>query len=76
MFSDDIILMMRLLVANEQAVPLAQMTVSPQQPAFCRTLGGIVVHTVSVIMNKVSVDLLLPFVNMLNNPAVLKVKVL
>ena len=75
-FSNDIRNMMRLLLANQQAVPLAQMTVSPQQSAFCRTLGGIVVHTVSVIMSKVDVNLLLPFVNMLKNPASLKVQVL
>lgn len=63
----------QLLLANRQGGILDQMTVSPQQPSQCRSLSSIVVHTAAVILCRQRVDILQPFVNMFNNPAVLAV---
>ena len=52
---------------------LAQMSVDPRQPLQHRTLGAIVVHTATVFLCRQKVDILQPFVNMLNKPAVLVV---
>ena len=68
------VLIMRLLLSNQQGGPLAQMAVSPDQSALCRTLTDIVVHTVSVIMSKTNVDLLAPFEKLLTKPTDLKVR--
>ena len=65
--------MARLLVANEQGGTLAQLGVDPRQPLQHGTLGAIVVHTAAVFLCRQKVDILQPFVNMLNNPAVLVV---
>ena len=67
--------MARSLVANEQGGPLAQLTISPRQPLQHRTLGAIVVHTAAVLFCRQRVEILQPFVNMLNNPAALVVSV-
>ena len=58
-----------MLVANEQGGTLAQLGVYPRQPLQHRTLGAIVVHTAAVFLCQQKVDILQPFVNMLNNPA-------
>lgn len=63
----------RLLLTNQQGGPLGQMTVSPELPAECKTLGAVVVHTIAVINCNSRQDILLPFVNMLTNPAALMV---
>lgn len=63
----------RLLITNRHASLLAQMTVSLQQPPECKPLGAIVVHTASVILFKQKLDILMPFVNIFNNPAALDV---
>ena len=65
--------MARSLVANEQGGPLAQLGVAPQQPLQNRILGAIVVHTATVFFCRQRVEILQPFVNMLNNPAALVV---
>ena len=67
-FSDDMRHMIRLLLSNQQGGSLAQMIVSPDQPALCRILGSVVVHTVAVILSvsKASIELLSPFGNILN----------
>ena len=65
--------MAKLLVANEQGGTLAQLIVDPMQPLQHRTLGAIVVHTAAVFFCRQRVDILQPFVNMLNNPAALVV---
>ena len=65
--------MARLLVANEQGGPLAQLVVDPMQPLQHRTLGGIMVHTAAVFFCQQRIDILQPFLNMLNNPAALVV---
>ena len=74
--SPDMRHMVRLLLSNKQGGQLAEMAVSPNQPALCRTLEGIVVHTVSVVLNKAAVDLLQPFLNILSDPIALEVNVL
>ena len=64
----------RALLANQQGGRvLEQMSVSPQQPLQCRTILGVVVHATTVFFNKQAVGVLLPFVNILNNPAALNV---
>ena len=65
--------MARSLIANEQGGTLAQLAVDPRQPLQHRTLGAIVVHTAAVFLCRQKVTILQPFVNMLNNPAVLVV---
>ena len=65
--------MARSLVTNEQGGPLAQLGIAPRQPLQHRTLGAIVVHTAAVFLCRQRVDILQPFVNMLNNPAALVV---
>jgi len=65
--------MARSLVANEQGGSLAQLGVAPQQSLQNRILGAIVVHTAAVFFCRQRVEILQPFVNMLNNPAALVV---
>ena len=65
--------MARLLVANEQGGPLAQLVVGPTQPPKYQTLGAIIVHTAAVFLCRQRVGILQPFVNMLKNPATLAV---
>ena len=71
--SHDVMYVMRLLLENQQGQALAQMTVSPNQSSLCQMLSGIVIHTVSVVLNRTRVNLLLPFMNILNNPSALVV---
>ena len=71
--SHDLMYLSRLLLSNQQDGPLAQLTVSPDQPPLCRTLSGIVIHCVSVMLSRTSVNLLQPFLYMLNNPSALEV---
>ena len=74
LFSDELRLTARALLANQQGGSvLEQMFVSPQQPLQYRTILGVVVHAAAVFFGRQKVDILLPFVNMLNNPALLKV---
>lgn len=63
----------RLLLTNKQGGPLAQMTISPTLLSECKTLGSIVIHTASVVSSKSTCQVLLPFFNMLTNPAALTV---
>ncbi len=63
----------RALLANQHGGPLAQLAISPRQPPLQRTLGAIVVHTAIIFQSRQGVELLEPFVKMLNNPAALMV---
>lgn len=63
----------RLLLTNKQGGTLAQMCITPDLPAMCKTLGSIVVHTVAVLDSNSRHHSLLPFVNMMTNPAQLAV---
>ena len=67
---------LRLLLANQQGGTLAQMVVSPHQAhaALHRSLTGLVVYTVAVLLSRANTKLLLPFLNMLTNPTVLEVR--
>jgi len=69
--SKELQLMARSLVANEQGGPLAQLRIAPQRSLQHRTLGAIVVHTAAVLLCQQGVQILQPFLNMLNNPAAL-----
>ena len=65
--------MARALVANAQGGTMAQLCVAPSQPLQCRTLAALVVHAAAVFFSKPGNQMLLPFINMLINPAVLVV---
>lgn len=74
LFSAELRLTARALLANEQGGRiLKQMLVSPQQPLQYRTILGIVVHAVTVFFGRQKLDILLPFMSILNNPALLNV---
>lgn len=63
----------RLLLINQQGGPLAQLHITPELPAMCKTVGAIVIHTVSVLESCSKEPILLPFLNMITNPAALSV---
>ena len=66
--------MARALLANQQGGRvLEQMSVSPRQPLQYRTILGIVVHAAAVFFGRQKLHILLPFLNILNNPAALNV---
>ena len=71
--SHDLMHLSRLLLSNQQGGTLAQLAVFLDQPPLCRTLSKIVIHSVSVILSRTGVDLLQPFLYMLNNPTALEV---
>ena len=74
LLSNELRFMARALLANQQGGGiLEQMVVSPQQPLHCKIILGVVVHAAAVFSGRQKVDILLPFVNMLNNPAALNV---
>jgi hypothetical protein len=66
----------RALLANQQGGRvLEQMVASPHQRLKHKLLTGVVVHSATVFISKQKStdDILLPFINILNNPAALKV---
>ncbi len=74
LLSNELRFTARALLANQQGGRiLEQMSVSPRQPLQYRTILGVVVHAAAVFFGRQKVDILLPFVNMLNNPALLNV---
>ena len=72
-FSPSMVRIARLFLANEQGGPLAQLRNSPELSPECKVMGALVVHANSVFSCKATLDILLPFVNMMNNPAALAV---
>ena len=64
----------RLLLTNKQGGTLAQMCISPDLPSENKTLATIVVHAVSIFTSTSKQRILLPFVNMLSDPAALSVR--
>lgn len=72
-FSPAMLQAARLLLTNTQGGPLAQMRITPEVPAEFKSLGALVVHTVAVMNSCAKLHILLPFVNMLNNPGALAV---
>ena len=74
LLSNELRFTARALLANQQGGRvLEQMTVSPRQPLLCRTVLGVVVHAAAVFFGRQKLHILLPFVNILNNPAALNV---
>ena len=65
----------RLFLTNGQGGPLAQMTLRPGLPSGCKTLGAIVAHAISVFSCRENLPILLPFINMMSNPANLAVSI-
>ena len=72
-FSPQMIRIARLFLANEQGGPLAQMRITSMLSPECKSLGALVVHANSVFSSKAELDILLPLVNMMTNPAALAV---
>ncbi|XP_064403130.1 E3 ubiquitin-protein ligase RNF213-like isoform X2 [Halichondria panicea] len=72
--SPELLQVLRLLLANQQGGTLAQMVVSPHQAqaGLHRSITGLVVHIVTVLLSRTNNELLLPFLNMLTNPTLLK----
>lgn len=76
LLSNELRLTARALLANQQGGRvLEQMFVSPQQPLQCRSILSVVVHAVAVFFGRQKVEVLVPFLNMLKNPAVFNVLV-
>lgn len=74
LLSDELRLTARAVLANQQGGRvLEQMFVSPQQPLRYRSILGVIVHAAAVFFGRQKLDILLPFMNILNTPALLKV---
>jgi hypothetical protein len=74
LLSSELRFVARALLANQQGGRvLEQMAVSPRQPLQCRTILGIVVHAAAVFFGRQKLHILLPFIDILNNPAALNV---
>lgn len=72
--TNELRLTARALLANQQGgMVLNQMSATPQQPLRCTAIMGVVVHTALVFFGRQEVNMLLPFVNILSNPAALNV---
>lgn len=63
----------RFLLTNQQGGPLAQMTITPALPSEFKTLCSIVIHSVAIFGCNSTYGILLPFVQMLYDPAALNV---
>lgn len=63
----------QLLLTNKQGGPLAQMCITQKLPVMWKILGAVVVHTAAVLFSNSGRRSLLPFINMLTNPAALDV---
>ncbi len=64
----------RLLLTNKQGGHLAQLSITPDDTgSMLKTLGAIVIHAVVVLDSNSRQPALLPFVNMMTNPAALAV---
>ena len=64
----------KLLLRNEQGSPLPQMHAHYSLMPHDKILGAIIVHTATVLRSNSQQSYLLPFVNMLDNPAALVVR--
>lgn len=64
----------RCLLTNKQGGDLAQMEVSETLNAEGKTLGAIVVHSIAVLFSNSKTQVLLPFIDMFENPASLAVR--
>lgn len=74
LLSNELRFTARALLANQQGGRvLEQMVVSPRQPIQCKIILGVVVHAAAVLFGRQKLHILLPFVNILNNPAALNV---
>ena len=58
----------RKLVSNAQGGPLSALQVSANQPMFQQSLGALVVHAVTALISRSSLDLLCPLVTLLKAP--------
>lgn len=63
-----------MLIANEQGRHFVCLNVMPGQPKHVRNLAALVVHSAVVFTSKGSLNILSPFVNILQNPAMLVVQ--
>ena len=72
-FSPPMLQVARCLLTNQQGGDLAQMKISETLSSECKTLGALVVHTIAVLFSNSKLQILLPFISMLENPASLTV---
>ena len=63
------------LSTNKQGGPLVQLAVSSENPMEYHVCGSIVVHTLATLSANPKSSILLPFLHMLTNPAVLAVSI-
>ena len=72
-FSPPMLQAARRLLVNQQGGILAQMRVSENQSSESKTVSSIVVHVVAVLFSNSKLQVLLPFIKMLDDPASLSV---
>ena len=63
----------RMLIANEQGRNFVCLSVAPRQPKRVRILAALVIHATIVFTAKSGLANLLPFVNILQSPGMLRV---
>ncbi len=63
----------RCFLTNDQGGNLAQMRMTPALPLSYKSLSAIVIHASAVILCNSQYPILLPFANMILNPATLAV---
>ena len=71
-YKEPLINFAKLILHNEQGSSISQMKIHPGLTAENKILGAVAVHT-AIVINSINTPILLPFFNMLNNPAALAV---
>ena len=74
-FSPPMLQAARCLLTNQQGGDLAQMKISETLNSECKTQGAVVVHTIAVLLSHSKMEVLYPFIKMLENPASLMVNI-
>ena len=72
--SPEMLPVTRLFLTNAQGGPLLEMKITPTLSQSCQVLSMIVVHSVSVLLNRKNYSILQPFVDMMSNAAALQAR--
>ncbi len=64
----------RCLLTNQQGGDLAQMKITESLSSECKTVGAVVVHATIILFSNSKLQILTPFISMLENPASLVVR--
>jgi hypothetical protein len=75
-FSPPMLQAARSLLINQQGGDLAQMKMSDTLDSGCKTQAAVVMHTIAVLFSNSKLQLLMPFINILDNPASLTVRII